>query len=311
MNQKEYFQVVYDGKALQHNEMDVRDLAPALLAISDVLDEANKITYGDKTKVQVNVKGTFKSGSFGFDLVVVQGGIDGLTSLFNSDQANAASNLLQLLGFIIPGGGLIGFLLWLKNRKIKNIENVNDAKTVIEVEDEEKFETNPRVIALFSNVRIRTSIQKVITEPLSKEGISSFAIRKDNKVTVIKEEEKDYFRLSDIPDELLQDQEREVFLTVVDISFKEGHKWKFSDGNVEFYATISDENFVNKVQQNKDGFFKDDLFKVTLREKQWISDTGIKSDYEIIKVLEHRSGAKQIKLPFESDEKQLIKIKAK
>jgi len=283
MSQKEYFQVVYDGDALQHNEMDVRDLAPALLAISDLLDEANKITYGDKTKVQVNVKGTFKSGSFGFDLAVVQGGIDGITSLFNNDQINAASNLLQILGFIgVPSGSLLGLLLWLKNRKIKTIENVNESKTIIEVENDEKYETSPRVIALFSNVRIRTSIQKVIAEPLSKDGISSFAIKKDDQETVIKEEEKDYFKLSDIPDELLQDQEREVFLTVVTISFTEGHKWKFSDGNVEFYATISDENFVNKVQQNKDGFFKDDLFRVKLREKQWISDSGIKSDYEII-----------------------------
>jgi len=304
MSQKEYFQVVYDGDALQHNEMDVRDLAPALLAISDLLDEANKITYGDKTKVQVNVKGTFKSGSFGFDLAVVQGGIDGITSLFNNDQINAASNLLQILGFIgVPSGSLLGLLLWLKNRKIKTIENVNESKTIIEVENDEKYETSPRVIALFSNVRIRTSIQKVIAEPLSKDGISSFAIKKDDQETVIKEEEKDYFKLSDIPDELLQDQEREVFLTVVTISFTEGHKWKFSDGNVEFYATISDENFVNKVQQNKDGFFKDDLFRVKLREKQWISDSGIKSDYEIIQILEHRSGAKQIKLPFGDGDK--------
>ncbi len=303
MSQKEYFQVVYDGEALQNNEMDVRDLAPALLAISDVLDETNKITYGDKTRVQVNVKGTFKSGSFGFDLSIVQGGIDGLTSLFNSDQANAASNLLQMLGFVVPGGGLIGFLLWLRNRKIKNIEKVNEAKTVVEVEDSEKYETSPKIIALFSNVKVRTSIQKVITEPLSKDGISSFAIKKGKEKIVIKEEEKDYFKLSDIPDELLRDEVREVILTVATISFTEGHKWKFSDGNVEFYATITDENFVNKVQQNKDGFYKDDLFRVKLHERQWISDTGLKSDYEIIEVLEHRSGSKQIKLPFGDDEK--------
>lgn len=303
MNQKEFFQVVYDGEALQNHEMDVRDLAPALLAMSDLLDEANRITFGEKTKIQVNVKGTFKSGSFGFDLSVVQSGLEGFTSLFNSNQANAASNLLQILGFTLPGGGLVGFLIWLKNRKIKKIENVNDTKTIIEVEDEEKYETNPRVIALFSNVKIRTSIQKVVTEPLSKEGISSFAIKKDNEETIIKEEEKDYFKLNEIPDELLQDQEREVFLTVVTISFTQGHKWKFSDGNVEFYASIRDEEFVNKVQQNKDGFFKDDLFKVKLREKQWISDSGIKSDYEIIQVLEHRSGAKQIKLPFDGEAK--------
>ena len=84
MADKEYFQVIYDGPALESNEMDVRDLAPALLAISDVLDEANKIVFGDKTQVQVNVKGSFKTGSFGIDFSIVQRGIEGFTSLFNS-----------------------------------------------------------------------------------------------------------------------------------------------------------------------------------------------------------------------------------
>lgn len=182
MAQKQYFQVIYDGFALKSNEMDVRDLAPALLAISDVLDEANKITYGDKTKVQVNVKGSFKTGSFGIDFALVHGGIDGLTSLFNSDETKAAVNLLTILGFIGTGtGGLIGLLLWLKNRKIKKVIKEGDSKTTIEVENE-KTETNPKVIALFSNVKIRIGLQKIITEPLSKEGVESFSIKKDNQV---------------------------------------------------------------------------------------------------------------------------------
>lgn len=297
MPQKEYFQVIYDGPALVSNEMDVRDLAPALLAISDVLDEANKIIYGDKTQIQVNVKGSFKTGSFGFELAIAQLPIDNLVSLFDSDQANAAANLLQILGFIVPSGGLIGLLLWLKNRKIKTITNEDDSKTVIEVEDE-KYETNPKVIALFSNVRVRTSIQKVITEPLSKEGVDTFTVKREDETTTIKAEEKDYFKLSEIPDELLKDQVREVYLKPLAVSFVEGNKWKFSDGNVEFFATITDEEFIKKVQDSKDAFSKDDLFKVSLREKQWIADTGIKSDYEIEKVIDHRSGAKQIKLPF-------------
>ncbi len=297
MPQKENFQIIYDGPALELNEMDVRDLAPALLAISDVLDEANKIIYGDRTQIQVNVKGSFKTGSFGFELAIAQLPIDNLVSLFDSDQANAAANLLQILGFIIPNGGLIGLLLWLKNRKIKTITNENDSKTVIDVEDE-KYETNPKVIALFSNVRVRTSIQKVITEPLSKEGVDTFTVKRETETTTIKAEEKDYFKLSEIPDELLKDQVREVYLKPLAVSFVEGNKWKFSDGNVEFFATIVDEEFIKKVQDSKDAFSKDDLFKVSLRERQWIADTGIKSDYEIEKVINHRSGAKQIKLPF-------------
>lgn len=303
MAQKEYFQVIYDGSALSSNEMDVRDLAPALLAISDVLDEANKITYGDKTKVQVSVKGSFKTGSFGIDFSVIQSGIDGLTSLFNSDQASAAANLLQILGFIgLPSAGLIGLLLKLKNRKIKKVIKEGDNKTIIEVEDE-KIETSPKVIALFSNVKIRMGLQKIITEPLSREGVETFSVKKDKQEVSIKKEEKDYFKLSEIPDEPLRDDVREVYLRALSVIFVEGNRWRFSDGTNEFFATVKDEKFAKDVQENKISFTKDDTFRIKLREKQWITDTGLKTEHEIEEVISHRSAAKQIELPFEENEK--------
>lgn len=37
----EKFHVVYDGKALDEHLMDVRDLAPAMMAINDLLIHAN------------------------------------------------------------------------------------------------------------------------------------------------------------------------------------------------------------------------------------------------------------------------------
>lgn len=305
MAQTEQFQIVYDGPALQSHEMDVRDLAPALLAISDVLDEANKITNGDKTKVQVNVRGSFKTGSFGIDFSVIQGGIDGFTSLFNSTQANAANNLLGILGFIgVPTGyGLIQLLLKLRNRKIKKVIKEGNSKTVIEVEDE-KIETNARVIALFSNVKIRTGLQKIITEPLSKEGIETFSVKKNKKSVEVKNEEKDYFKLSDIPDEPLKDEVREVYLKALSVIFIEGNKWRFSDGTNEFFAVVKDEKFVQDVQKNRISFTKDDTFLVRLRETQWVTDLGLKTEHEIVEVIGHRSVAKQIKLPFENDEKE-------
>lgn len=298
MNQKTTFQIIYDGPALHMHEMDIRDLAPALLAVSDIFEEANKILNADNTKVQVKVQGSFKTGSFGIDLSVIKVPISDILSLFNSDNANAAANLLGMIGFSIPGGGLIGFLAWLRNRQIKKIHEENDTTTVVEVIDGEKYTTHPKIIALFSSVRVRTSIQKVIVEPLSREGIESFTVKSGSEKVTVNKENKDDFKLTEVPDELLKDQEREVFLKLMTIAFAEGYKWKFSDGNVEFFATISDDVFVAKVQQNKDGFFKDDLLKVLLREKQWIANTGIKSEYEVVKVIEHRSGAKQIRLPF-------------
>jgi hypothetical protein len=297
VSQKEQFEIVYDGPSLKTNEMDVRDLAPALLAISDVLEESNKIVYGDKTKVQVNVKGSFRNGSFGVDFSILQGPIEGFTSLFSSDRANAAANLLEIVGFF-GKSGLIGFLTWLGGRQIKKAIEKDKATTIVEVKNEKK-EVSPTIISLFSNVRVRTSLQKIITEPLSRDGVESFSVKKNNRTeTTIRKDEKDYFKLGGVPDEPLKDQARTVFLKALSVTFVEGNKWRFSDGSNEFYASVLDEKFINDVQKNKISFTKDDTFEVRLREKQWMADTGLKTEHEIEKVIQHRSTSKQIKLPF-------------
>ncbi|CAB3786885.1 hypothetical protein [Pararobbsia alpina] len=52
--------------------MDVRDLAPALIAIADLLTAANQEINGEAAEVRVQVNATFKAGSFGIELVAAQ-----------------------------------------------------------------------------------------------------------------------------------------------------------------------------------------------------------------------------------------------
>jgi hypothetical protein len=104
------FQVVYGGPALEANEMDVRDLAPALVAVADLLEEANLIINGGGTKISVNVHGSFRSGSFGIDFKLIQDIFQNVMGFFNSEGVTGASNLLSLLGLKDVGKGLIGLL---------------------------------------------------------------------------------------------------------------------------------------------------------------------------------------------------------
>lgn len=59
---RENFYVVYDGPALANSEMDAKFLAPALLALSEAMDEANAILNGGKAKAHLKVNASFKSG---------------------------------------------------------------------------------------------------------------------------------------------------------------------------------------------------------------------------------------------------------
>ena len=108
------------------------------------------------------------------------------------------------------------------------------------------------------------------------------------------------FEVPGIEEQPLADEEREVALRPVNVAFTEGNKWRVSDGESTFFATVTDLQFLHRVETAQEVFAKSDILRARLRTRQWrTSDGDLRTEHQILQVLEHVAGPRQVPLPFE------------
>jgi hypothetical protein len=297
MSNHERFHVVYDGPALTEHRMDVRDLAPALVAFADLFTAANKEINGDAAEVRVQVNASFKAGSFGIDLVASQHLLSQIKDIFAGNGATAISNgwtILQIVGFTGGGlaGGLVGLLRLLKGRRPVKIEQKGDVATVWMTQTE-TIEVERDVIRLYRNSVVRTSLEKVVS-PLEREGITDFGVVVNGQVVLdVHDDEVASFSAaaSDADAEIVSDTTTRKMLQIESLAFKDGNKWRVHDGTATFHASIEDKEFLAKIDAGE-RFGKGDVL-VDLRQVQSIVNAKLVNESIIVKVLEHRQPLQQ------------------
>ncbi|MCA8339832.1 hypothetical protein QZM91_24170 [Burkholderia multivorans] len=288
MSNHERFHVVYDGPALEEHRMDVRDLAPALIAFADLFTAANKEINGDAAEVRVQVNASFKAGSFGIDLVAAQHLLDQIKDIFSGNGATAICNAWTLLGMVgLAGGGLIGMLRKLAGRRPIKIEQRGDLASVW-LSQTESFEVERNVVRLYRNKSVRVSLEKVFS-PLQQEGITEFGVVINNDVVLdVKDSEVGFFDSADAEEEVVSDTTSRKMLEIESLTFKDGNKWRVHDGTSTFYASIEDKEFLDKIDGGE-RFGKGDVLIVDLRQVQSVVGARLVTESTIIKVLDHRA----------------------
>lgn len=213
-----------------------------------------------------------------------------------------AGGILALLGmFKGPRSGLIQLYQKLKGKPPVRVEEETEGVRVYYSETEFEL-VDKRVLRLYRNKSIASDLTKML-EPLSKDGIDSlYVVRDANDKDVellIDKNEVDFFKYQEVDEDLNSDIS-ETYVQIESVSFKENNKWKFSNGKFFFNASISDEDFISSVDAGKFRFGKGDILKVRLKVLQSIVHNKLKSEYEIIKVIEHK--------PMKSNEQEKLEL---
>ena len=91
------------------------------------------------------------------------------------------------------------------------------------------------------------------------------------------------------------EQEMEILLQIEALAFREGNKWRFSDGESSFYAEIRDAEFLKRVDDGE-AFAKGDKLHVRALVRQYQVGEKLKREVVVLKVLKHIRAKQQPKL---------------
>lgn len=293
------FTITYDGPALEANQMPVRDLAPALLAMGEAVNAASRIGNPSRRPPALAIAAT-QAGSFKIVLELVDATLfervqdimvgEGLTSVLNAG---------ELVGWVVGG---FTFVKWLRGRKVRNIVELPEPG-MIRITDERgnSIDLPARSFELAQDREFRQSAHDVV-QPLEEGKVEIVKIQHRFHEVNVTRDEKAAFTVPPITDELVVDEERTAPVRLASIAFNEGNKWRVSEGDLSYWVDIEDESFLRRVRGGVEQFGSGDSLRVRLHTLQWDTADGPKAERTIKEVLEHRQGARQIALPFATDD---------
>lgn len=303
------FRIGFDGPAIRDGEIEVGDLAPALLALGEMFENANAALNQERADAKLKIRAS-KRGSFvallSLDISFITDMLDVVSA--HPDRITAADDLL---GLIIQGGKIVGgtavglfvALRFLKGEKPDSSAKNDDGTTSI-TKGGTTIIVDSRTAKLLTDYPTREATKSFVNKALRSEGITSVSFAEDDG-TVDHEPDLTLTKRDIASVEIPEPEdnqanetrsEREVLLRIVSAQFAEGYKWRFTDGTNTFTAGMRDENFKERLEHAEIALSKQDTLRCLIEEVQWLAGSQLKTETSIIEVKEHISGAKQLKL---------------
>ena len=184
-----------------------------------------------------------------------------------------------------------------KGRKAKKTV-IGGGKVRLEIEGENAIEVLSEVASLYENVGVRRGLVRML-EPLRNPGIDKFEVRRDGAIPEVEIGKDDlaYFESppQDTVSEVLPERKWISAYTIISLTFKEDNKWRLSDGQAVISATISDKAFQARVDQGL-SFAKGDVLICEILQRQTHTTEGLRTEYEVLRVVEYKPAPRQYKL---------------
>jgi hypothetical protein len=168
----------YDGPALADHEMDVAELAPALLALASLIQAANHKFNGDRASVRVVVNADIEQQCFQIKIKLIQDFLQMARGFLDGDMATI-KDICEWVG-IIGGGTLSLFkLIVALGRKQQDATvfnaNAGDDSTIVQIQNLTLSlpEGTPKQVAELIRDPVLISKAKDVLKPAAAKGYDS------------------------------------------------------------------------------------------------------------------------------------------
>lgn len=300
--------IAYEGSALEDGSMDVAYLAPALMAFGRTVQRANDV-IGNAYPVRLMIKAdSIRLGSFDVILEIVTTTLQDVKLFMGIAEDVGLKALVDVLGFSCSAcNGLLWLIKQIGLRKIVKVEEQPADKVNLILSDNNTIVIDKRVYNVYMDREVRERMDEVM-KPLEMEGVDSFQVRNpnepDNKVCYekISKEERALFITPELSTDIEKviTNEHEAILKIVSVVFDENMKWRFNDGDVQFWARIEDDEFWKAVDGGRYAFRSGDKLNVIYKTVQTTTKQGdVKTERTITKVMKVIPKPTQIQLPLD------------
>lgn len=298
--------VRYDGPDLSTHQMDVADLAPALLAISELCKIANKKFNSDRAGVRVLISTDEEQNCFQFDLTVIQSVWDTAKALVSDADVKTALEILTWLGIINGGGyGLLKLIAWTKNRPVESTKIIQNAgRDFVQVTIQgDVVVAYPEALEMLSDQAVIKNVKKIV-EPVTKAGYEmvefDFDRTRQERIEKVEAEVIVAARPANENESAAEEpQEITAWVTVyAPVYDKNSERWRFTFGDGHEYMDISETDIAVRAVE-RGGAMMHDAYRVRLEIRQAMSDKSkFSTTYKIKEVLDFKAAPQQRALDY-------------
>jgi len=280
MEEQSHLSLRYHGGEADQGQMGYYDTAASIIAFGDLVGELSRTMYGEKAYVRTTVQGA-KQGSFSIDFIIQFGGVIA-TILSGPASPKDIWDIIKK-----------SFDAWkfLDGKPPTKVERNGDQYGLTNIHGDVEY-FNQNVFLTINNDKASEAIEQFVRKPLES-GKSKLDLTHKEFGEHLEVTDKEAHAFTNVvAEDLITEQTMEMALTVESAVFKEGNKWRFSDGQTSFSAPIEDNAFIERIDSGE-RFGKGDILVVDLYISQSERKGRLVTERIVKRVKEHRIPGQQ------------------